>query len=182
MPVFSSLFTYEGSFVLPAPPGEVWRQIARVDAFESWWGWLRDLGVDGRPLTAGTVMTGVVAPPIPYRMRLQVELVECDAPRAIDAVVAGDLAGDASMRFVPVPTGTRADVAWSVELRQRAMRVASAVGSPVLRRGHDRVVEATVARFRAHLYERADGRSGRGAAQARVVTESRRSASTRSTR
>jgi hypothetical protein len=170
VPVFSSVFAYEGSFALPTPPRDVWREIARVDAFESWWGWLRDLAVDGRPLTEGTVMTGVVAPPIPYRMHLRVELVECDPPHAIDAVVAGDLVGDASMRFVPVAAGTRADVAWAVEMRQPAMRLASAVGSPVLRRGHDRVVEATVARFREHL------------GQTRVVTESWKSASTRSTR
>jgi carbon monoxide dehydrogenase subunit G len=181
VPVFSSVFAYEGSFVLAAPPAEVWQEIARFDAFESWWGWLRELAVDGRPLTAGTVMTGVVAPPIPYRMHLRVELVQCVAPHSIDAVVAGDLVGDASMRFVPVPTGTRADVAWTVEMRQRAMRVASAVGSPVLRWGHDRVVEATVARFRAHLAD-PTRRSAGPPAQAPVTTEFRRSTSTRSTR
>ncbi|HEY1380056.1 MAG TPA: hypothetical protein VGF55_24850, partial [Gemmataceae bacterium] len=77
--------------------------------------------VTGPPLTTGAVMTGVVAPPIPYRMRLRVELVRCVAPHTLDAVVAGDLEGEASMRFAAVPAGTRADVAWTVELRQRAM-------------------------------------------------------------
>jgi hypothetical protein len=33
----------------------------------------------------------------------------------------------------------------------RAMRVAARLGSPLLRWGHDRVVEMTVARFRSQL-------------------------------
>jgi hypothetical protein len=36
-------------------------------------------------------------------------------------------------------------------MMQRPMRVAARVASPVLRWGHDRVVDATVAGFRRHL-------------------------------
>ncbi len=154
-----SVFEYEGRFRLPAAPAAVWSTIGQTDSFETWWTWLRDLRVEGEPLTAGSVLHGVVAPPLPYRMRLQVALVHCDAPHAIDAEVSGDLAGPARIRLDPEGDGTRATVGWTVELMQLPMRIAARVGSPLLRWGHDRVVESTVHRFRELLVEdrRRDG-------------------------
>jgi len=59
--------------------------------------------------------------------------------------------GTAHILLSPRGTGTRADVAWTVEMRQRSMRMAARLASPLLRWGHDRVVEATVVSFRRHL-------------------------------
>ena len=42
-------------------------------------------------------------------------------------------------------------VAWTVEMRQPAMRLASRFGRPLLQWGHDRVVEMTVAGFRRRI-------------------------------
>jgi hypothetical protein len=84
-------------------------------------------------------------------MRLRVQLDKCERPHAIDAVISGDLIGDAQMRLRPEGAGTWAEVAWKVEMRQPAMRLASRIGRPVLQWGHDRVVESTVAGFRRRL-------------------------------
>jgi hypothetical protein len=84
-------------------------------------------------------------------MRLRVELVDCERPFAIDATIEGDLTGDARLRFRPGPGGTWAEVAWTVEMRQPAMRLASRIGRPILQWGHDRVVEMTVAGFRRRI-------------------------------
>ncbi len=43
------------------------------------------------------------------------------------------------------------EVAWTMEMRQPAMRLASRIGRPVLQWGHDRVVEMTVAGFRRRI-------------------------------
>jgi hypothetical protein len=43
------------------------------------------------------------------------------------------------------------EVAWTVEMKQRPMRLASRFGRPLLQWGHDRVVEMTVAGFRRRL-------------------------------
>src|SRR3990170_2444276 len=99
---------YERGFSLPAPPQEVWSAVELFERFESWWGWLGELRVEGPGLKAGSVLHGVVAPPLPYRMRLRVVLADCDPPR-------------------------------------------------VMRWGHDRVVDATVAGFRRHLRSRPGG-------------------------
>jgi hypothetical protein len=144
---------YRGHFSFPVPPEEVWSAIKQVDRFEGWWGWLRDLRVEGPALETGSVMTGVVAPPLPYRMGVRVALVNCIPFRRIDASVQGDIQGQARIVLEPVAKGTLANAEWTIEMRQRPMRAAARIAAPVLRWGHDRVVEATVVSFRRHLQE-----------------------------
>jgi carbon monoxide dehydrogenase subunit G len=151
------VFDYEDRFLLPAPPAAVWTAIGQMDSFETWWTWLRDLTVDGPPLVSGCILSGVVAPPVPYRMRLRVALARCVPPSHIDAEVSGDLVGRAHIHFDPAPGGTQASVAWTVEMMPRPMRIAARLGSPLLRWGHDRVVESTVTRFQERLVEEASG-------------------------
>jgi uncharacterized protein YndB with AHSA1/START domain len=142
---------YAGRFTFPLPPPEVWTALEHLERYETWWGWLRDLRVDGPGLAPGCVLHGVVAPPLPYRMRLRVELVACEPPRFIDAAVDGDLAGRARLVLEPAGGGTVVSVAWTIEMMQRPMRLAALVAAPLLRWGHDRVVETTVAGFRRQL-------------------------------
>ena len=147
---------YRGSFRLAASPAEVWEAIEHGERFEGWWAWLREFRFDGPGLRAGTVLRGVVHPPVPYTMRVDVRLDRCDAPSLIEATVHGDLEGRARLALEPgdaveADRSTKADVAWTIEMRQRTMRVAARVAHPLLRWGHDRVVEATVAGFERHL-------------------------------
>ena len=149
---------YTGRFSFPVAPLELWAAIERIDQFERWWGsWLGDLRLDGEGLRPGSVLKGTVAPPVPYRMRVAVELGRCVPGELVDAAVSGDLAGDAHLRLEPDGRdglSTVADVAWSLEMKQLPMRVAARFAYPLLRWGHDRVVDATVAGFRRQLGSR----------------------------
>jgi carbon monoxide dehydrogenase subunit G len=135
---------YRRAFEFARSPLEVWAGMQRVDQFERWWPWLQEFRMEGESLTAGSVLHGVVVPPLPYRMRISVALTQCVAPVAVDAVVAGDLEGEAQLRIQPREGGSRIEVAWTVEMMQRPMRVASRFGLPLLQWGHDRVVEMTL--------------------------------------
>jgi uncharacterized protein YndB with AHSA1/START domain len=156
-----AVITYHRGYRFDLAPDRLWDQIEEVDQFERWWPWLSDFRIEGDGLSTGSVLFGAVTPPLPYRMRLRVELVDCDRPYAIDATVGGDLVGEARLRLHPAGTGTLADVAWTVEMCQPAMRVASRIGRPVLQWGHDRVVEMTVTGFRRRI-ERGLAQSGDG--------------------
>ncbi len=142
---------YRNTFGFDLPPDRLWQQMAAVDQFEAWWPWLTDFRIDGGGLSAGSILHGTVSPPLPYRMRLRVELEQCRTAELIDASVTGDLVGDAHLRFHADDPGTWITVAWTVEMRQPAMRLASRIGRPLLQWGHDRVVEATVAGFRRRV-------------------------------
>ena len=154
---------YRATFRLDAPPEVVWESVEHAERYEGWWGWLREFRLDGAGLRDGAVLHGLVAPPVPYRMRLAVVLDRCVRPTSIDATVHGDLEGTAHLTLTPESDGTRAEVAWTIEMMQRPMRLAARVAPGVLRWGHDRVVEATVASFRRHLA----GRKGGGASSLR---------------
>jgi hypothetical protein len=145
------VIAYRREFAFSFTPTEMWERMGRVEQYERWWPWLEELRLEGGVLTSGAVLHGVVAPPLPYRMRIRVDLVRCAPPEAIDAVIDGDLSGQATLRVRPDGDGSLVEVAWTVEMMQRPMRLASRFGRPVLQWGHDRVVESTVAGFRRRL-------------------------------
>jgi len=153
VPRSSCVIEYDGTFVFPVSVGRLWATMARIDCFPTWWSWLHEFSAEGGGLQQGTVFHGIVVPPLPYRMRLDVVLGDCVPERSIAAVVHGDLEGAAQLTFDGNDAETRAHATWSVEMMQRPMRLAATVASPLLRWGHDRVVDATVDGFRRHVVE-----------------------------
>jgi carbon monoxide dehydrogenase subunit G len=145
---------YRDTFGFPVPPEEVWSSIEQVHQFEAWWSWLGEFRLEGDGLRSGSVLHGLVAPPLPYRMRVRVELENCVRPHLIEAAVRGDLQGRARLELEPAGAGTEVTAAWGIEMMQRPMRAAARFAHPLLRWGHDRVVSATVSGFRRHLQER----------------------------
>jgi len=142
---------YDRAFAFPVSVAELWATMGRFDRFSTWWGWLHDFSVEGRGLEPGTVLHGVVVPPVPYRMRLDVLVDECVPERRITALVHGDLEGAAQLSFDGDDVASRAHATWTLEMMQRPMRLAARIAPQVLRWGHDRVVESTVEGFRRHL-------------------------------
>jgi carbon monoxide dehydrogenase subunit G len=151
MPANPSVIDYLGEFTFPIPPEELWAYLEQVERLEAFLGWLSEFRLDGDGLVAGSVLHGVITPPLPYRMRLRVDLNDCERPSRIVAAVYGDLQGRAQLLFAAENGGTRVTAAWTVEMMQRPMRLAARVAQPLLRWGHDRVVEMTVSGLRRHL-------------------------------
>lgn len=151
MATAAPVIDYRGVFRFAVPPEAVWAAIERTGEFQRWWGWLGDFHVEGPGLETGSVLVGVVSPPLPYRMGIRVELEQCVRPTSIVAAVHGDLEGRARLDLAPDGDNTVATVAWTIEMMQRPMRIASRFAYPLLRWGHDRVVDATVYGFRRWL-------------------------------
>jgi hypothetical protein len=143
--------TYREQHEFRQSPPELWRAMEEMDQFELWWSWLEEFRLEGDSLAAGSVLHGVIAPPLPYRMRIRVELTQCDPYRHIDALVHGDLEGEARLDMRDAGAGSIVDMAWTVEMMQRPMRMASRFAQPLMQWGHDVVVGITVAGFRRRL-------------------------------
>jgi hypothetical protein len=139
---------YAAAFWFPVPPGELWDTIEQFERFPSWWLWLQDFDADAPGLVPGNVLHGTVLPPVPYPLRLDVRLVECTRPQRLEAFVDGDLRGRAVFLLDPLHDGTQLATSWSLEFVSAPLRVAARIAYPVLRWGHDRVVEMAVAGFR----------------------------------
>jgi hypothetical protein len=144
------VFEHDAHLDVEAEPATVWRHLAEFDNYTRWWPWLREFSVDGAGLESGTRLCGVVRPPAPPVMHVEVELTERTASY-VSALVRGDLDGPARLTVEAIPTGTRVSVWWQVEITQRTMRAAARVARPLLLFGHDRVVAHTIASFRRNL-------------------------------
>lgn len=138
---------YRSTFWFPDDPGQLWAGVEQLHLFPSWWGWLQDFQVDGEGLVPGTVLRGTVVPPVPYRLRLAVTLEQCEQPRLLAASVEGDLRGWATLHLDDALPGTHVTAAWSLQLQSPPLRAAARVAFPVLRWGHDRVVDMAVTGF-----------------------------------
>lgn len=147
----TSVIDYRGRFSFDVAPEAIWSSIEQCERFETWWAWLREFRLEGPGLEAGAVLHGVVTPPVPYTMRIRVVLDRCTRPSRIDATVHGDLEGAARLVLVEVDGGSLAEVSWTIQMTQRPMRLAARFAYPLMRWGHDRVVEATVNSYRRHL-------------------------------
>ena len=148
---------YHESFIFAVRPEVIWNRLAHPEQFGMWFRWLSETYLEGPGLVPGAVLRGVVAPPLPYRLRLSVWMRHVEPPTLLEADVEGDLRGPASFVFDPLDVGSRVSVDWRLEMRQPALRLAARLSPPILRWGHDRVVDWTVSSFRHHLLVPGDG-------------------------
>ncbi|HUY85864.1 MAG TPA: hypothetical protein VMU77_02015, partial [Acidimicrobiales bacterium] len=86
---------YQGSFDFDITPATLWSLIEHGEQFESWWPWLEEFSLEEGTLQPGAHLRGVVVPPLPYRMGVEIEVQRCLPEEAIDATVSGDLVGTA---------------------------------------------------------------------------------------
>src|SRR3954462_4528348 len=84
---------YTGEFWFPVPVEHFWRAIEDFDRYPEWWPWLHDFRTDTGGLVDGNILRGTVAPPIPYRVHLQVRLHSCVRLSVTKATLGGDLGG-----------------------------------------------------------------------------------------
>jgi uncharacterized protein YndB with AHSA1/START domain len=142
------VFKYTDDFEFPLPPERMWGVLEHHERYERWWSWMRELRVEGTPLEPGCVIAFAVVAPIPFKMHLQVQVVEANPPAYLSVRVRGDLEGTGSLRFRADGPGSITTVEWDVEVRQRAMRRSTYVARPLLKWAHDRAVASGVNGFR----------------------------------
>jgi len=94
------------------------------------------------------VLHGTIIPPVPYRLRLDIRLEASLRPHVVEATLGGDVRGFAVIRLEPVDDGTQVTVLWSLDMMSAPLRIAALVAYPLMRWGHDRVVDMAVAGFR----------------------------------
>ena len=94
---------------IAAPRPAVWATISRPEDWPRWWPFvdtvdlLRRGGADG----VGTVQRLVWRTRLPYRIRLEVEILTVDPQRSIRVRALGDAAGSGAWRLADIDAGNR---------------------------------------------------------------------------
>lgn len=136
------------TFDLDRSPDDVWAAMASTHRYRSWWPWLRQLDSDG--LEAGARWTCVIRPPLPYVLRLRIDLDDVRPARHVSASVSGDIHGRASVTLQSAPGGQACTVRLESSLSpaRGVLRQVSRWAPGVARFGHDWVIDTGLRQFR----------------------------------
>lgn len=134
-----------------APPSDVWAALERTDDYRTWWPWLREF--DGEALTVGACWNCTVRPPLPYSLAFTIELDEVHPGERIEATLAGDLRGTATIELAPSGSGTTLTLRSELAPTSGVLSAVASVAGPLMRWGHDWVLTTGVRQFRRQALE-----------------------------
>jgi hypothetical protein len=139
-------FRFDREWAFDLPPADLWAVVNRTDDFRQWWSWLRDFQAPG--VHPGAQARCIIQSPLPYALRLRIDVQRADAPTLVETYVRGDLDGPARLEISARDGGSTARLAWELEVRDRMLRQVARVARPLMVWAHDRVVETGVQQFR----------------------------------
>ena len=125
---------------------EVWQQIGRAARDPDPWPWVRTFD-PGAGLVRGAVWRCVVAPPLPYVVRLSIHIDEIVPRELVSSRVDGDIAGTARLTFVEDERGVTARLQSRLTPSSPALRALSVIARPVVEWGHSWVLERGGSQF-----------------------------------
>jgi hypothetical protein len=129
-------------------PEQFWTRINRVSDYPSWWPWLHEF--DGTQLRAGEVWHCAVHPPVPYVVTFTIDIDDVQEGRSVTASIGGDINGHASMSVRPDGSGCRVRLTADLSPAKQSLRVLSLAARPVVRFGHNWILDIGVRQFRTH--------------------------------
>ena len=133
-----------------ADPDRLWSAMTKVEDYRRWWPWLRRL--DAAAFAPGERWLCVVQPPLPYVLRFTITLEEVVAPRFVTATIGGDIVGHAAIDIDDAEAGSELRLVSTLAPSNRMLRAVARVGAPVVRFGHDWVLDAGVRQFRVGAF------------------------------
>ena len=134
-------------FRFGVPPDELWSAMARTDGYQEWWPWLHRFAAEG--LVTGDVWRCTVRPPVPYALRFTVTIDAAEPPRLVRATVDGDIRGTASLDVSARGEGSEARLVSVLSPSGIVLRAVSVAARPVVRHGHDWVLDTGLRQFSA---------------------------------
>src|SRR3954463_15219531 len=141
-----SPFHFARTWELDVPPDRFWATISRTDEYRTWWPWLREFDADG--FREGARWRAVIQSPLPYVLRVQLELEEVVECERLAARASGDIEGRATLDLAPAGTGSAIDIEWDMRPRSRAMQMGAVLARPLLRWSHEWVLARGLDQFR----------------------------------
>ncbi|MGH9094249.1 MAG: SRPBCC family protein [Acidimicrobiales bacterium] len=126
-------------------PETVWAAISDTGSYRRWWPWLHQFDAQG--LQAGDTWTCVIEPPLPYKIEFVVSIERVVRPRLITARLSGDVRGTGTVEITGDDGGSRVRVVSHLAPANGFLRAAARVALPVVRLGHDWILDSGARQF-----------------------------------
>ncbi|MFB7458690.1 SRPBCC family protein [Streptomyces sp. NPDC056188] len=131
-------YRFRTRWTLPAPADAVYRALARIEDYPSWWRQVREVTRTGP--TAGVVRIRSL---LPYDLTFTAREVRRDpAAGVLEAVLTGDVDGWARWTLTAHGTGTLAVYDQVVDVRKPLLRRFAVPGRPLFRANHRLMMRA----------------------------------------
>jgi hypothetical protein len=127
----------------------VWAQMSSVESYRDWWPWLRSFEADA--LQVAQTWTCVVQPPLPYSLRFTLLIDEVLPQQLVTATIAGDIEGNAQLELKPTDVGCDVHLVSNLAPGNRLLRAVARVARPMVRFGHDWVLDTGARQFGSRL-------------------------------
>jgi hypothetical protein len=144
-------FHFDRTWVFPMAPEDLWALVSRTHDFPQWWSWLREFDAAG--VYDGAQARCVIQSPLPYALRLRIDVERAHAPHLVETYVRGDLEGPARLEIGRTTNGSTARLVWELDVRDRVLRQVARVARPMMVWAHDRVVAMGVEQFRSRAFD-----------------------------
>lgn len=106
--------------------------------------------MDGAALSEGSTISFTIDPPIHYRLKISVDVLEAEEGRFLRGKVRGDLVGDATFELQGDKTSD-VRVMWDVEIKSPVIRPVIVIARPILLRAQVWAVDVALRGFRRYL-------------------------------
>ena len=117
-----------------------------IPSYRTWWPWLARL--DAEAFEEGARWHCAVQPPLPYVLRFAIHLDVVDAPHRAEATILGDITGTARLTVEPDGDGSEVRLESQLAPANAFLRGVARVAAPVVRFGHDWVLDTGAGQFR----------------------------------
>ncbi len=127
------------------PPARLWSAATSVERYREWWPWLRRF--DAERFAPGERWACQVQPPLPYVVRFDVVIDDVRPAELVRARIEGDVVGTAVLRIEGVAAGCEARLVSRLAPGNGFLRMAARLARPVVRYGHDWVLDSGARQF-----------------------------------
>jgi uncharacterized protein YndB with AHSA1/START domain len=134
-------------FTFPVSTEDLWSALTRVDDYRAWWPWLRRF--DATAFAVGERWRCEVQPPTPYVLRFDVTLIDVVPHEHAAATISGDITGHARLDVHEHREGSEARLVSHLAPSNAVLRAVAVVARPVVRFGHDWVLDTGLRQFAA---------------------------------
>jgi hypothetical protein len=131
-------FTFQRTFVIPAPVDRVQAVLVDLEFYSAWWPEV----VAVAKLSDDDALV-VCRSALPYELELHLTAVHRE-PERLEVAIDGDLVGFARFELFEDPAGARLEFTEEVAVAGAALRLAVFIGRPLLVWNHDRMMASCI--------------------------------------
>lgn len=144
----AEVFTSDRRWRFGMAPATLWALLTETGAYTAWWPWLRRFDA-GAGFCAGATWVCLVQPPLPWRVQFTLQLERVEPHHLAVARVRGDIEGTAVLTVVACADGSEARLRSALRPAQPLMRRVAVLARPLVRWGHDWVLDTGARQFAA---------------------------------